>query len=68
VKEQGEMTNISNAQEALRMHGDDLSTNVQLANTDLTSLTQNFNNFLSIDTQLCKATGDYFKSITSNVR
>jgi hypothetical protein len=68
VKEQGNLTKISNATEALRMHGDDLSSNVQSLNTDLTRHTQNYNNFLSIATQLCKASGDYFKTITANIR
>lgn len=68
VDEQGTLTGISNTQEAVRLHGDELSTNVQMMNTKLTQFTQNYNSFLSIASQLAKSTGDYFKSIASNVR
>jgi hypothetical protein len=68
VREQGNLTKISNAQESIRMWGDELSTNAQILNTKLTQITQNYNSFLSIATQLAKSTGEYFKSIASNVR
>jgi outer membrane murein-binding lipoprotein Lpp len=50
------------------MYGDELSTDAQVLNTKLTQITQNYNSFLSIATQLAKSTGEYFKSIASNVR
>jgi hypothetical protein len=68
TKEQGNLTMISNAQESIRMYGDELSTKAQVENTKLTQIMQNYNSFLSIATQLAKSTGEYFKSIASNVR
>jgi hypothetical protein len=66
--EQGCLTGISNMQESIRMYGDELSTDAQVLNTKLTQIMQNYNSFLNIATQLAKSTGEYFKSIASNVR
>jgi hypothetical protein len=68
VNEQGALTEISNVQESIRMYGDELSTEAQVLNTKLSQIMQNYNGFLSITTQLAKSTGEYFKSIASNVR
>ncbi len=68
VEEQGNLTKISNAQEAIRMYGDKLSTESQMATTNLQQYTQNYNTTISICSQLAKSTGEYFKTITSNIR
>ncbi len=68
VAEQGNLTKISNAQEAIRMYGDELSTESQMATTKLQQYTQNYTNCVSICSQLAKSTGEYFKSIAANVR
>lgn len=69
VVEQGKLTEISNAQEAIRMYGDKLSMEQQVATVKLQQLIQNFAACITICSQLCKAIGgDYIRSITNNVR
>lgn len=68
VEEQGNLTKISNAQEAIRMKGDELNTSSQMATTKLQQYTQNYNSSISIASQLAKSVGENFKNIASNVR
>ncbi|MDR1256062.1 MAG: hypothetical protein LBJ94_04035 [Puniceicoccales bacterium] len=68
VKEQAELTTISNAQEAIRMHGDEIGTVNQQMNTKLNQFTQTYNSFSSIASQLVKSLGDYIKGVANNVR
>lgn len=68
VEEQRNLTKISNAQEAVRMRGDELNTMSQMATTQLQNLTQKYNTFISVCSQLAKSTGDYFKTIAGNIR
>ncbi|MDE6431948.1 MAG: hypothetical protein K2L13_00965, partial [Opitutales bacterium] len=66
--EQGNLTMISNAQEAIRMYGDKLSMKQQIATVRLQQLIQNFAACITICSQLCKIIGDYIRSITNNVK
>ncbi|MDR2432316.1 MAG: hypothetical protein LBD34_01005 [Puniceicoccales bacterium] len=68
VKEQATLTMISNKQDAVRIYGDQLSTDSQLMTTKMSQYMQNSNACVSAATQVVKSIGDYLKTIVSNIR
>jgi hypothetical protein len=63
VIEQDDLMQVRNAQEAIRMNGDELSTDMQTVNKRSTQDAQNFTSLQSITSQICKSLGDYSKNI-----
>ncbi|MDR0693594.1 MAG: hypothetical protein LBF49_03455 [Puniceicoccales bacterium] len=68
VKEQATLTMLSNKQDAVRIYGDQLSTDSQLMTTKMSQYMQNSNVCISAATQVVKSIGDYLKTMTSNIR
>lgn len=68
VTEQGAQTGLSNMQDAIRSYGDKCSTAAQMANTYMQQYMQSMNSTINLGTQMCKNIGDYYKSITNNIR
>ncbi|MDR1528111.1 MAG: hypothetical protein LBS22_00790 [Puniceicoccales bacterium] len=68
VHEQATLTQISNKQDAVRIYGDQLSTDSQLMTTKMSQYMQNSNACVSACTQVVKSVGDYLKTVVSNIR
>ena len=68
VTEQGAQTGLSNMQDAIRSYGDKCTTAAQMANTYMQQYMQAMNSTINLGTQMCKNIGDYYKSITNNIR
>jgi hypothetical protein len=68
VEEQGFLTLISNWQEAIRQHGDLLSTESQKKTLELTQDFQIYNSACGINSQICKVAGGTYDAVASNIR